>query len=133
MIGPSYPFKGGIAAYTTQFYRELVKNHQVLFCSFRRQYPALLYPGDSDKDPGNTGLRDEAVLPTIDSLNPLSWRLTARKIADFRHSHGGCSANSMAGSLAKRSRLQGYYILMLRMREEVLRGLWVAHALSVED
>lgn len=84
MIGPSYPFKGGIAAYTTQFYRELVKNHQVLFCSFRRQYPALLYPGDSDKDPGNTGLRDEAVLPTIDSLNPLSWRLTARKIADFR-------------------------------------------------
>ena len=84
MIGPSYPFKGGIAAYTTQFYRELVKNHQVLFCSFRRQYPAFLYPGDSDKDPGNTGLRDETVQPTIDSINPLSWRLTSQKIANFK-------------------------------------------------
>ena len=84
MIGPSYPFKGGIPAYTTQFYRELVKNHQVLFCSFRRQYPALLYPGDSDRDPGNTELRDESVLPTIDSINPISWRFTSQKIANFR-------------------------------------------------
>jgi glycosyltransferase involved in cell wall biosynthesis len=84
MIGPSYPFKGGIAAYTTQFYRELVKNHQVLFCSFQRQYPALLYPGDSDKDPADSRLMDETVIPTIDSMNPISWRLTSQKIADFR-------------------------------------------------
>jgi len=83
MIGPSYPFKGGIAQYTTQLYRALAERHQLMFCSFSRQYPKWLYPGGSDIDLSNTSLREEAAQPLLDSMNPMSWRKTAQEIAVF--------------------------------------------------
>lgn len=84
LIGPSYPFKGGIANYTTHLYRELVARHEVLFISFSRQYPDWLYPGQSDRDPSNTELREENCRQIIDSLNPLTWRKAVCEISDFK-------------------------------------------------
>lgn len=83
MVGPSYPFKGGIAQYTTQFYRELAACHHVRFVSFKRQYPAWVYPGQGDIDPGNTDLLENGAVQIIDSLNPLSWRKAVHEICDF--------------------------------------------------
>lgn len=74
LIGPTYPFRGGISHYTTLLYQALAERHEVQCISFRRQYPAWLYPGRSDQDPSETTTvtRVEA-RPLIDSLNPLSW------------------------------------------------------------
>jgi glycosyltransferase involved in cell wall biosynthesis len=84
LIGPSYPFKGGIASYTTHLYRQLAARHEVLFVSFSRQYPHWLYPGQSDRDTTNTELREENCRQIIDSINPLTWRKAVREISDFK-------------------------------------------------
>lgn len=59
LLGPSYPFKGGIAHYTTLLYRHLKTRHEVKFYSFKRQYPEFLYPGKGDKDVSASALRED--------------------------------------------------------------------------
>ena len=60
LIGPVYPYRGGIAHYTTMLYRALQeREHQVLLVSFKRQYPRRLFPGSSDRDPSQQPLRVE--------------------------------------------------------------------------
>ena len=51
LIGPSYPFRGGIPKYTTRLAQLLnEKGYLVQFITPSKQYPAWLYPGKSDKD-----------------------------------------------------------------------------------
>lgn len=46
VVGPTHPFKGGIAQHTAALARELsVRGHQVVVQNWDRQYPARLYPG----------------------------------------------------------------------------------------
>ncbi len=78
LIGPTYPFRGGIAAHTTLLERALRQRHEVTFVGFSRQYPSWLYPGASDRDETAQGLRPTEVLPILDSLNPWTWFQTAR-------------------------------------------------------
>lgn len=40
-----YPFRGGIAQFNANLYRELEKTHTVQAYNFSRQYPSLLFPG----------------------------------------------------------------------------------------
>jgi hypothetical protein len=52
LIGPVYPFRGGIAHSHALLGRALERaGHSVQVISFKRQYPAWLYPGQSDRDP----------------------------------------------------------------------------------
>lgn len=84
LVGPTYPYRGGIAHYTTLLYHELVaRGHQVGLYSFKRQYPAWLFPGQSDRDPSEHRL-EAACEYTLDSLNPFTWRATARAIQTQR-------------------------------------------------
>lgn len=87
LIGPTYPFRGGIAHYTTLLYRHLKKRHEVRFFAFERQYPAWLFPGKSDRDPSAAPLYEPGALRMIDSMNPVSWLRTARAMVRF-----GCDA-----------------------------------------
>lgn len=74
LIGPVYPFRGGIAHYTAVLNQELLKaGHDVLLISFRRQYPRWLFPGRTDRDPSGQTIDVPNVRYLIDSLNPLSW------------------------------------------------------------
>jgi glycosyltransferase involved in cell wall biosynthesis len=51
LVGPVYPFRGGIAHYHTELIKALkAQGHVTQVISFRRQYPAWLYPGESDRD-----------------------------------------------------------------------------------
>jgi len=83
VVGPVYPYRGGIAHFTTSLSRELTRaGHSVQVISFKRQYPGWLYPGQSDKDPSL--LYDQ--VPAEYSLDPLyiwTWQKTIRMIADF--------------------------------------------------
>lgn len=80
LLGPSYPFRGGIAHHTTLLYRHLRVRHQVSFYAFRRQYPRWLFPGPSDRDPSHNPLWEEGVVYRLDPLNPLTWVQLVRAI-----------------------------------------------------
>ena len=73
IVGPSYPFRGGISHYTTLLYKSLKRSHDVKFYAFKRQYPHLLFPGKTDRDTSNVAIEEEGVEYVLDSLNPLSW------------------------------------------------------------
>jgi glycosyltransferase involved in cell wall biosynthesis len=80
LVGPIYPYRGGIAHYTAKLYRELIaRGHEVALYSFKRQYPRWLFPGQTDRDPSALKL-DAACEYTLDSLNPFTWWATARAI-----------------------------------------------------
>ena len=84
LVGPVYPYRGGIAHYTTMLYRALREHgHDVLMVSFKRQYPRWLYPGRSDKDPSKKPLIVEDAKYWIDSLNPITWFTTFWRIRGY--------------------------------------------------
>jgi glycosyltransferase involved in cell wall biosynthesis len=83
LVGPVYPYRGGIAHYTTMLAQTLAKRcSQFLVVSFRRQYPRWLYPGKSDLDPSQETLPVNAGY-YLDPLYPWTWWQTARKIAEW--------------------------------------------------
>ena len=80
LVGPVFPYRGGIAHHTAMLYRALVaREHQVSLYSFKRQYPRWLFPGRTDRDPSALKLDAECEY-TLDSLNPLTWWATAQAI-----------------------------------------------------
>jgi len=83
LIGPTYPYRGGIAHYTTLLAEALRKQHEVLFISFSQQYPRWLFPGRSDRDPSARPLRTEAEY-LLNPLNPWSWWRTLRRLREWR-------------------------------------------------
>lgn len=85
LVGPVYPYRGGIAHYTTMLYRAfLERGHNVLMISFKRQYPRWLYPGRSDRDPSKQPLVVEDAKYWIDSLNPFTWLATFWRIWHYK-------------------------------------------------
>ena len=82
VVGPTYPFRGGIAQHTTLLVQELRKEHDVRLISFTRQYPQFLFPGKSDRDPSESPLRTETEY-LLDGINPISWMATSKKIRDW--------------------------------------------------
>ena len=83
LIGPTYPFRGGISHYTTLLYRELKKRHEVRLFSFKRQYPSILYPGKQDKDLSRAAICEPGAQPALDSINPITWITTAYRVRRF--------------------------------------------------
>jgi glycosyltransferase involved in cell wall biosynthesis len=79
LIGPTYPFRGGIAHYTTLLYQHLSTVHETQLYSFKRQYPGFLFPGKTDKDPSGSPLQAPCEY-LLDPLNPLTWLETFRRI-----------------------------------------------------
>jgi len=84
LIGPTYPYRGGISHYTTLLCRNLREQNEVKFISFKRQYPKILFPGKTDKDPSSEPLKIDNVDYLIDSLNPVTWMKTAKEIIKYR-------------------------------------------------
>jgi len=68
-VGPTHPYKGGIAQHTTELAHRLVAaGVGVEVWSWRRQYPARLYPGEQRV----AGSRPESP-PFPATTEPLSW------------------------------------------------------------
>lgn len=85
IVGPVYPYRGGIAHYTTILTRELRRlEHEVLLISFKRQYPNWLYPGRSNKDPSQLIFNVDDTKFWIDSINPLTWIYSFIQINRFK-------------------------------------------------
>ncbi len=72
IIGPAYPWRGGIAHHSGLLAAHLSKRHEVELVTFSRQYPSFLFPGTSQYEE----VQAPPALPaqqSIDSLNPLNW------------------------------------------------------------
>lgn len=80
LLGPVYPYRGGISHYTTRLYRELIaQGHNVRVLNLTRQYPDFLFPGTSQTDTSDAAFEVESIR-TVDSVNPVSWVSTAQAI-----------------------------------------------------
>lgn len=84
IVGPVTPFRSGIANHTTALARALDgAGHSVLVLSFSRQFPQILFPGESDRDSDAEPLAQPHTKFIIDSLNPLTWARAVREMARF--------------------------------------------------
>lgn len=83
VIAPVTPFRGGIARHSTALARALgqLPETKVHVESFARLYPEWLYPGESSRDADAAAPAGLAVTYGLDTLNPLTWRAAARRIA----------------------------------------------------
>ncbi len=86
IVSPAYPYRGGIAGFTGQLFDELIKEHEVDVINYKRQYPAVFFPGKTQFEENIVEKRvtGERI---IDSVNPFSWikagRLIKRKNPDL--------------------------------------------------
>jgi glycosyltransferase involved in cell wall biosynthesis len=69
VVGPTHPFKGGVAAHTTELARRLADaGHESSLVSWSRLYPSLIYPGEQVVPHGVPDLP-----PYPRTRRPLSW------------------------------------------------------------
>ncbi len=80
LLGPAYPFRGGLAAFDERLAREFQKQgFEVKIITFTLQYPGFLFPGKTqfaNWDAPN----DLNITRMLSSVNPLSWHKTGRYI-----------------------------------------------------
>ena len=81
IVGPAYPYRGGIAAFSERLAREFQsEGHEVKLYTFTLQYPGFLFPGKTQfaEGPAPSDLDIERCL---NSANPFNWRDVARNIS----------------------------------------------------
>ena len=79
IIGPVYPYKGGISHYTGLMCKNLRERHEVDMITYSLQYPKILFR-KPQKDFDNATFSVEDTQFILNTANPLSWRKTAERI-----------------------------------------------------
>ena len=80
ILGPTWPYRGGIAAFNERLARQYqAEGHDVEVVTFTLQYPSFLFPGTTQysTDPAPEGLK---LTRKLSSINPFSWIATGRYI-----------------------------------------------------
>lgn len=79
LIGPIYPYKGGIAHYTGAMYQALNEKYDVEMISYQLQYPKFLFKKEQ-KDFQNKLFQIKDAKFIINTINPLSWMKSVKYI-----------------------------------------------------
>ncbi len=79
IIGPVYPYKGGISHYTGLLYRAMSKKYNVTMMSYSMQYPKILFKKEQ-RDYTNDSFRVEDARFEINTANPFNWLHVAAQI-----------------------------------------------------
>jgi len=80
IIGPAYPYRGGIASGNERLAEEFIREgHQVNIETFTVQYPAILFPGKTQYVDGPAP-KNLSINRTIHSMNPLNWLKIGQRI-----------------------------------------------------
>lgn len=82
MIGPVYPFKGGISHYTGLMYRALAESFDVTMISYSMQYPKILFRKEQ-RDYGNDSFKVENTEYILNTASISSIRSTAERINEL--------------------------------------------------
>lgn len=80
IVGPAYPYRGGIADFNERLAREFQREgHEVTIYTFTLQYPGFLFPGKTQYStspaPG-----DLTIVRKVHSVNPFNWIKVGREI-----------------------------------------------------
>ena len=76
-----YPFRGGIAQFNASLYRAFEHlGHNPYAFTFSRQYPDILFPGETQFVTEHDIADPIPSIRILDSINPLSWYSTAKEI-----------------------------------------------------
>lgn len=84
IIGPAWPFRGGIAAYNERLARQYQENgDEVTIITFTLQYPRILFPGKTQTldSPAPGGLE---IRQSINSINPFNWLRVGLQIRSMK-------------------------------------------------
>lgn len=79
IVGPVYPYKGGIAHYTGLLCKNLREQFETQMISFRVQYPKILFRKEQ-KDFENNSFEVQDTKYILHTANPFSWGKCAREI-----------------------------------------------------
>lgn len=79
VIGPVYPYKGGIAHYTSLMYKALKKKFDTVLVSYSMQYPKILFK-KPQKDYNNDTFKIDEANYWINTANPFSCICSALRI-----------------------------------------------------
>ena len=80
IVGPAYPYRGGIADFNERLaYEFQCEGHEVTIYTFTLQYPSFLFPG---KTQYATGAAPEklSIVRKLNSINPFNWLKVGREI-----------------------------------------------------
>ena len=80
LIGPAYPYRGGIADSQNEFARSLTDlGKKVKLFTFKKLYPNFLFPGKSQFTK-NIKPKSLRIKRYIHSYNPINWYHVSKKI-----------------------------------------------------
>lgn len=83
MIGPVYPYKGGISHHTGSMVKNLKKDFDVKTVSYKMQYPKLLFKKEQ-RDYANDVLKIDDAQFLINTANPFNIIASAMKIKKMK-------------------------------------------------
>ncbi|MBQ5454630.1 MAG: glycosyl transferase family 1, partial [Prevotella sp.] len=73
IVGPAYPYRGGIAAFSERLAHQFqAEGHTVDIYTFTLQYPNFLFPGKTQYAEGETPA-DLNIRRCVNSINPFNW------------------------------------------------------------
>ena len=84
LVGPTHPYKGGVAAHTTTLAQELAEaGHEVTLVSWSHLYPSALYPGEQAVPGGSPDVEPfPRTLRVLSWARPDTWVRTGRRLRD---------------------------------------------------
>lgn len=109
VLGPVYPYKGGISHYTGLLTKELQKKYEVLSVSYSMQYPKILMKREQ-RDYSNKSFAVEGTNYLIHTANPINWNRSVKAIREMKpdliiaqwwHPYFAPCYQSILGRLAK--------------------------------
>ena len=72
-LGPSYPYRGGIASFSESLAREFtLKGFESTLYTFSLQYPSFLFPGKTQYSEAPRP-KDLKIKQVVNSINPFNW------------------------------------------------------------
>jgi glycosyltransferase involved in cell wall biosynthesis len=85
IVGPAYPYRGGIAAFSERLAHQFqAEGHTVDIYTFTLQYPNFLFPGKTQYAEGETPA-DLNIRRCVNSINPFNWMKVGRLIRDQQY------------------------------------------------
>ena len=80
IVGPAYPYRGGIADFNERLAREFQREgHEVITYTFTLQYPNFLFPGKTQYST-SAAPEELTIVRKVNSVNPFNWIKVGREI-----------------------------------------------------